>query len=132
MVNMTLIGQKSSLNKFSRYIKWCKSSWKRVKPSTRRDMTSIVLITVSKLEMKFGFTSVRRGLKEKVKKLKPIRYGPFKIIDKVGNNVFRLDLPPYMQMYAIVNVENLKLYEPPLIDDQEEHIQIRSIDDFFP
>jgi hypothetical protein len=65
---MTLIGQKSSLNKFSRYIKWYKRSWKKVKPSTRRDMTSIVLITVSKLEMKFGFTLVRRGLKEKVKK----------------------------------------------------------------
>ena len=52
--------------------------------------------------------------------MKPIRYGPFKIIDKVGNNAFRLDLPPYMQMYAVVNVENLKLYEPPLIDDQGE------------
>jgi hypothetical protein len=59
--------EKSSLNKFSRYIKWYKSSWKRVKPSTRQDMTSIVLITVSKLEIKFFFTLVRRGLKEKVK-----------------------------------------------------------------
>jgi hypothetical protein len=35
-----------------------------------------------------------------------------------------------MQMYAVVNVENLKLYEPPLIDDQGEHVQIPSIDDF--
>ena len=37
-----------------------------------------------------------------------------------------------MQMYAIVNVENLKLYEPLLIDDQGEHVQIPSIDDFPP
>jgi hypothetical protein len=37
-----------------------------------------------------------------------------------------------MQMYAVVNVENLKLYEPPLIDDQGEHVQIPSIDDFSP
>jgi hypothetical protein len=44
----------------------------------------------------------------------------------------RLDLPPYMPMYAVVNVENLKLYEPPLIDDQGEHVQIPSIDDFYP
>jgi hypothetical protein len=64
--------------------------------------------------------------------LKPIRYGPFKIIDKIGNNAFRLDLPPYMQMYAVVNVENLKLYEPPLIDDQGENVQIPSIDEFSP
>ena len=32
-------------------------------------MTSIVLITVSKLEMKFGFTLARRGLKEKTPSL---------------------------------------------------------------
>jgi hypothetical protein len=30
------------------------------------------------------------------RKLKPIRYGPFTILDKVGNNAFRLELPPYM------------------------------------
>jgi hypothetical protein len=72
----------------------------------------------------------KERLKGEGKKLKPIRYGPFKIVDKIGNNAFRLDLPPYMQMYAVVNVENLKLYDPPLIDDQEEHVQIPSIDDF--
>jgi hypothetical protein len=37
-----------------------------------------------------------------------------------------------MQMYAFVNVENLRLYEPPLIDDQGENVQIPSIDDFLP
>jgi hypothetical protein len=63
-----------------------------------------------------------KRLKVEGKKLKPIRYGPFKILDKIGNNAFHLDLPPYMQMYAFVNVENLKLYEPPLIDDQGEHV----------
>jgi hypothetical protein len=72
----------------------------------------------------------KERLKEECKKLKPIRYGPFKIIDKIGNNAFYLDLPPYMQMYAVVNVENLNLYEPPLIDDQGENVQIPSIDDF--
>ena len=66
----------------------------------------------------------KERLKGEGKKLKPIRYGPFKILEKIGNNAFRLDLPPYMQMYAVVNVENLKLYEPPLIDDQGEHVQI--------
>jgi hypothetical protein len=64
------------------------------------------------------------------KKLKPIRYGPLNILKKISNNALCLDLPPYMQMYAVVNVENLRLYEPPLIDDQGEHVQIPSIDDF--
>ena len=66
------------------------------------------------------------------KKLKPIRYGPFKIIKKVGNNAFQLDFPSYMQLYSVVNVENLCLHEPPLIDDQGSDIQLPSIEDFSP
>ena len=66
------------------------------------------------------------------KKLKPIRYGSFKIIKQVGNNAFQLDFPSYMQMYSVVNVENLCLYQPPLIDDQGSDIQLPSIEDFSP
>ena len=35
-------------------------------------------------------------------------------------------------MYSIVNVENLRLYEPPLIDDQGIYVQIPSIEYFLP
>ena len=55
-------------------------------------------------------------------KLNPIHYGPFKIMENICNNAFKLDLPPYMQIYSIVNVENLILFEPPLIDDEGEHV----------
>jgi hypothetical protein len=51
---------------------------------------------------------------------------------KIGSNAFCLDLSPYMQMYAVVNVENLRFYEPPLIDYQGENVQISSIDDLSP
>jgi hypothetical protein len=71
-------------------------------------------------------------LKGEGKKLKPIRYGPFKILEKIGDNAFWLELPPYMQMYSMVNVENLKLYEPPMIMDQGENVQVPSVDDFSP
>ena len=64
--------------------------------------------------------------------LKPILYGPFKIIKKVGNNAFQLDLPSYMQMYSVVNVENLRLYERPLIDDQGNDVQFISVEYFSP
>jgi hypothetical protein len=53
-------------------------------------------------------------------------------LEKIGNNAFRLDLPSYMQIYVVVNVENLRLYEPPLIEDQGENVQIPSIEDFSP
>ena len=66
------------------------------------------------------------------KNIKPIHYGPFKIIKQVGNNAFQLDFPSYMQMYSVVNVENLRLYEPPLIDDQGSDIQLPFIEDFSP
>jgi hypothetical protein len=64
------------------------------------------------------------------KKLKPIRYGPFKILDKIGSNDFWLELPPYMHIYSVVNVEKLILYEPPMIEDQGESFQIHSIEYF--
>ena len=64
------------------------------------------------------------------KKLKPICYGPFQILENIGNNAFKLDLPSYMQIYFVVNVENLRLYEPTLIEDQGESVQIPSIEYF--
>ena len=66
------------------------------------------------------------------KKLKPIHYGPLKIIKQVGNNAFQLYLPSYMKMYSVVNVENLRLYEPNLIDDHGNDVQLPSIEDFSP
>jgi hypothetical protein len=72
----------------------------------------------------------KERLKGEGKKLKPIRDGPFNILEKIGNNALHLDFPPYMQMYAVVNVENLILYEPPLIDYQGEHVHIPSINYF--
>jgi len=66
------------------------------------------------------------------KKLKPIRYGPFKILEKIGENAFRLDLPTYMHIYSIVNANNLRLFEPSLIVYPEEKSQFPSIDDLLP
>ena len=66
------------------------------------------------------------------KNLKPIRYDPFKNLEKIGTNAFKLDFPPYIQIYFVVSVENLRLFEPPLIDNQGEHVQLQSIDDFSP
>jgi hypothetical protein len=42
--------------------------------------------------------------------IKPIHYGPFTILDKSGTDAFCLDLPPYMSIYLVVNIENLKLF----------------------
>ena len=49
--------------------------------------------------------------------MKPLRYGPFHILEQIGDNAFRLDLPPYLGMYSVINAEYLKLFEPPMLDD---------------
>lgn len=54
----------------------------------------------------------KERLQDEGKKLKKIKYCPFKILEKIGNNDFLLDLPPYMQNYYVVNMEKLILYEP--------------------
>ena len=71
-------------------------------------------------------------MKREGKKLKPIQYGPFTTLTKIGDNSFHLDFPAYMKMYSIVNFENLKIYEPPLIMDTKEVAQIPTVDDFQP
>jgi hypothetical protein len=74
----------------------------------------------------------KERLKGEGKKLKPIQYGPFTILEKSGTNAFQLDLPPYMHIYSVVNVENLKLFEPPMIMDQGEEVSLPSVDEFSP
>jgi hypothetical protein len=69
-------------------------------------------------------------MKDEGKNLKPIQYGPFKILENIGTNSFRLDLPSYMKMYSIVNVDNLKLCEPPMITDEDSSIQDTKVDYF--
>jgi hypothetical protein len=74
----------------------------------------------------------KERMKGEGKKIKPIHYGPFKILDKIVTNAFWLELPPYMKIYSVVNVENLRLYEPSMIEDQGENVHIPTIEYFSP
>jgi hypothetical protein len=49
----------------------------------------------------------------------------------VGDNAYRISLTPYMHIYPVVNVENLKLYEPSMLDQEEEQV-LPSIEDLAP
>jgi hypothetical protein len=71
------------------------------------------------------------------KKIKAMRYGPFEVFEKVGVNAYKHNLPPYMHINylppyihinSIVSVENLKLYEPSVLDQKEEQV-LPSIED---
>jgi hypothetical protein len=58
------------------------------------------------------------------KKIKALYYGHFEVLEKVGDNTYRLSLPPYMCIYSVVDVENLKLYDPSMLDQEEERVQV--------
>jgi len=66
------------------------------------------------------------------KKLKPIMYGPFRILEKIGENSFCLDLLAYMHIYSVVNADCLRLFKPSMIEDAEEQSQFASIDNLLP
>jgi len=49
-----------------------------------------------------------------------LRYGLYLIIEKLGGNDFFLDLPPYMELHPLFNVDKLTLFYPPLFNEFEE------------
>jgi hypothetical protein len=65
------------------------------------------------------------------KNIKALRYGHFEVLEKVGDNTYKLNIPPYMHIYSIVNVENIKLYEPSMLDEEEEQV-LPSIENLAP
>ena len=56
----------------------------------------------------------------------------FKILEKISENYFRIDLPAYINIYLVINANSLRLFEPSLIEDPEEQSQLPSIDDLLP
>ena len=50
-------------------------------------------------------------------KLKPLRYGPCIVVQWIGDNAYCLDFPPQLGILDVVNVNILKHYEPPLLED---------------
>lgn len=45
-------------------------------------------------------------------------------LEKVCDNLYRLNLPLCVHIYSVVNVDNLKVYEPSILDNKEEHIYL--------
>jgi hypothetical protein len=50
--------------------------------------------------------------------MKPLHYGPYTILQQVGDNAYRLDFPPQLGIHDVVNVNSLKRYEPPLLEEE--------------
>jgi hypothetical protein len=53
----------------------------------------------------------RRFKKNIHHKLKPLRYGPYAIIQQIGDNAFRSDISSHLGIHDVINTDLLKLYE---------------------
>ena len=66
-------------------------------------------------------------------KLHPLRYGPYIVLEHIGENAYRLVLPTQLGIHDVLNVNNLKLFEPPLLDEAVTvHHPVDNIPDFQP
>ena len=74
------------------------------------------------MENRVWFHLNKKSLQGLDKKIKALWYGLFKVFEKVGDNSYKLSLPPYMCIYLVVNVENLKLFEPFMLDQELEKV----------
>ena len=76
-------------------------------------------------------------LRNKNKKLKPRKLGPFKIIQKVSPVTYKLDLPKKLRIHPIIHVSELEPYyedtfgrnqpPPPVIVNNEEEYEVEKI-----
>jgi len=55
-------------------------------------------------------------------KLHPLRYGPYKVLKCISDNPYKLELPPQLSIHDVLNVSNLKWFEPSLLEE-EVHVQ---------
>jgi hypothetical protein len=49
----------------------------------------------------------------------PFLYGPYTITKVVGNNYFELNIPPFIGLHLVFNVDLLRPYFPPLLDTSD-------------
>jgi len=52
-------------------------------------------------------------------KLIPLRYGPYTITKAMGDNAFELNIPPFLGLHPMFNVDRLWPYFPPLLDTSD-------------
>ena len=62
--------------------------------------------------------------------MKPLRYGPYSILKQIGENSFQLDIPAWLGLHPIFNVDLLRPYPAPLLEQND--LQIAEPEDIHP
>ena len=62
------------------------------------------------------------------RKLHPLHYGSYTITKVVGDKSFKLNIPPFLGLHLVFNVDLLRPYFPPLLDTSNVAEQLKPID----
>jgi hypothetical protein len=62
------------------------------------------------------------------RKLRPHSYGPYTITNTMGDNDFELNIPPFLGLHPMFNVDLLHPYFPPLLDTLDVVEQLTPIE----
>jgi hypothetical protein len=59
------------------------------------------------------------------RKLSPVIYGSYTITKLMRGNYFKVNIPPFLCLHPMFNVDHLRPYFPPLLDtlEVEEHMK---------
>jgi hypothetical protein len=60
-------------------------------------------------------------------KIKPILYGPYTVLQRIGDNSYHLEFPSQLGIHDVVNVNSLEHYEPPFLEDNvtvSHHVEL--------
>jgi hypothetical protein len=60
--------------------------------------------------------------------LRPLYYGSYTITKVIGDNYFELNIPPFLGLHPVFNVDLLHPYFPPLLDTSKVVEQLTPIE----
>jgi len=80
-----------------------RKTWRGLKRNIGAYMINTWLIRPSQVWDNVWYHLNKEWLQGYGKKISSLRYGPFKILEKVGNNSYKPNVPPYMMIYYVVN-----------------------------
>jgi hypothetical protein len=109
---ISLSGFDTSSNRF-------KISYRIPMTSTNNTMINIGCHISFRWETNFGCTCRKNALQNPIGRLHLIHYGQYTITKDMGGNYFHLNIPPFLGLHPVFNVDLLHPCFPPLLDTSE-------------
>ena len=109
----------TSLNAFNTSTRRSMTYWTDPMLSTNNAMISIRCHTSSRWATKLGYTCRRSALTGPHRKIHPRWYGPYTITNNIGDNDFKLNIPPFLGLHPMFNIDSLRPYFSPLLNTSD-------------